>query len=132
MKIMFRSLQDNDSLDNECVIPDAKHMLRILDDVRKGEPTVCELISDSGRELMLGIGPKFGFAQYKASDGEPPYFITAKDAGNASRCFYEYWAGGTLSEIPVKYCLPIDIIRELAVHFFETGQRGSSAKWVTL
>jgi hypothetical protein len=101
-----------------------------IDRLSMGPPNCHELIGEHGYALMMGIGRTLGCVQHSREDGEPPYLLaTTPDAKRSGNGEIEFVMGGTATPIRKRYCLPLDTIKKIAVHFLETGERSHAVEW---
>ena len=93
-----------------------------------------EIARDNGFKLLIGIGGALGCVQYSSSDGSPPYLVAvAKDRqyldDDQSDLQVEFLAGDTPTPIPMRRCLPYQLVKQLVVFFFRTGDRSPDVLW---
>jgi hypothetical protein len=93
------------------------------------EPFFCELISDNGYKLLIGIGKRIGCVQYSRIDGVPPYLIALKDTSDGEQGYIEFLIDGTPTPVSMRYCIPLEDVRQIANHFLKTGELDSSFLW---
>jgi hypothetical protein len=135
MKLTFFDMQDQSNLTNGAEISDTKSLSNFLDELKVRQPFFAE----NGFELTVGIGGEFGCVQHSRSDGAPPYLMALGIPSNARNCFaevsnlherfYEFLAGGTNTEVPMRYILPFNDVKAIVLHFHETGQRSLAFSW---
>ena len=86
----------------------------------------------TGYTLTIGFGSELGVAQYAASNGDPPYLVTVAGSPGRRPSGYPFWVGNELTEIPLRFCLPIGLIEGAASEFAKTGKRSATVNWETL
>jgi hypothetical protein len=79
--------------------------------------------------LTIGVGKPYGFAQFTNNQDNRPYLITTNPAIEASTENVEFDSGGTITQVPIHYCLEIDTIIEIAVFFFKYGKIPENVYW---
>ena len=93
------------------------------------EPFLFELRGDSGFRLIVGFAEELGCVQYSPSDGSPPYLMAvAGETADGGR-FLEFLAGGTLTPVSLRYCLPIDQVEKIAAYFLASGGKSAAVHW---
>lgn len=89
---------------------------------------MCELVSDRGSMLTVGIGKELGCVQHRATDGSPPYFMAVADnPGDAGFC--EFLVANTPTPVPRRFCLSMSHVVRIASEFFESGERSGEYEW---
>jgi hypothetical protein len=116
---------------NGTVIRDKSRLLAILQILQNRSPFNCELVSDNGFSLVIGVG-KEGFAQYSRDDGTPPFMMAVDRGKDSASGFVEFIIGGTLSRIPTYYCVPFSLVSEIAGYFVETARMYPAIAWEEL
>jgi len=87
------------------------------------------LLCDNGYKLLVGLGGEIGSIQYGRIGGSPPYMMAAAVSMERTTDHMEYLIGGTPTEVPSRYCLPIEMVRDIASHFQNTGDRSQMVSW---
>ena len=101
----------------------------MLDKRRKNVPFIAELSADNGFQLTIGIGGGVSFAQYRRVDGELPYLVAVPLLPRVKSRYVEFLINNTLTPIPGRYVLNFDEMKQIAVHFLETGDRSDAFAW---
>jgi len=111
-------------------ISSEKHFLDIIDQIAAGRSAFCELFSENGYALSIGIRESFGCAQHNKQDWDPPYLVAttaeAQQRGDGEIVFFyqeEY------TPMALRHCLPLELIKKVAVHFLNTGERSDAVEW---
>lgn len=129
MIVRFFDRQDSRNQHNGMVVQDSAYLLARLDEARGKPPFFCELVGDAGHKLLLGISDTLGCAQYSASDGSPPYLMAADVENTEAEGYMEFLIGNTDTPVPLKFCLPMVRIKQIACDFIATGAQSPSATW---
>jgi hypothetical protein len=129
MNVRFFDRQDTSSQINGEILADGESLSKLIESLRGREPFFCELVGENGYNLMIGIGKDVGCAQYSAGNGNPPYLMAAIRQESSNRGCAKFLAGGTLTPVTSRFCLPFDVVRRVAVVFLETGCRSSECSW---
>jgi hypothetical protein len=129
MKAIFNDMQDYSSFLNGATVRNRKELFTVLDSVRDREPFVCEFVGDNGYKLMLGIGKYIGSVQHSPSDGDVPYIVAVEPGHHGEQDYVEFLIGNTPTHIPRRNCLPIEVVKQIAVYFIETGNRWPGVSW---
>jgi hypothetical protein len=109
---------------------------RIIDSSRNRNPFFCELIFENGCKLLVGIGPNVGCAQFTSSNAEPPYLMATQEIVECDTDdtvdfadTVDFLVGNTLTPVPRYYCMSMDSVKQIALHFLETGHRDPNFAW---
>ena len=110
-----------------------KQLLELIDYLATGLPAIYELRSENGFVLSMGIGRPFGCAQYVHQNWNPPYLVAttaeARQRGGGEVDFI-YW--DELTPMPMRRCVPLELIKKVAVHFLNTGERSDTVEWESI
>jgi len=128
MMVRFVDRQDSSNPDNERSVSDSRALLDVLDRQTARTPFFCELIGANGYTLLIGIANEVGCAQYSRTDGNPPYFM-AVGKNSEGEQYVEFLIGDTGTPVDERYCLPFSVIKSIACHFTDTGEKLESVRW---
>ncbi|HLY57585.1 MAG TPA: Imm1 family immunity protein [Stellaceae bacterium] len=95
-------------------------------------PYFCELVGDKGYNLLLGIGKDIGCAQYSLHDGTPPVLVALAPDWQGKTGYTDFLITDTASEVPNRFCLPMELVKRIAIDFQENGTASSLVLWETL
>ena len=129
MNAVFHDLQDSSSSFDRTTIRDRNELLSLLDSFDDREPFGCELLGENGFKLTLGIGKNVGFVQHSPSDGDTPYLLAVSGETHFVQRYVEFFVGDTPTPIPQRFCLPFEIVKQIAGYFIETGERWPGVSW---
>lgn len=89
-----------------------------------------ELVADKGDKLLIGVSPTVGCVQHSAASDEPPirWSFPAKSAPRTSLIFQ---LENSLTTIPMRFCLPMRRVREIAATFLESARGGTVASTIS-
>jgi len=127
----------------------AEELSKFLDTLLSHEPFFFELRGANGYMLNIGISRERNAVQFSPDSGEPPYLMAVapgnlahlptgaqkpysaaaradSDAGVRSP---EFLCGGTATPVPTRYCVPYDVMKQIAAYFLETGERSPGIMW---
>ncbi len=125
MKLEFQDFgiepQPNQSFDN------AAELNAFLENQRK-ESMMCQLISESGYKLQIGIDGDIGCAQFMSNDDEPPYLMAVTPV-KVIESSHDFIMTGSATEVASENCLPFELIRKLVLEFLETGAKSQLVEW---
>jgi hypothetical protein len=149
MRVKFLDKEQHDNPLNGKLIDSSQELERILEQLRHRKPFGLELGGEYGFSLDICLAETCGAVQHTASDGDSAYLL-AVAPGNSpipltgelssySLAFRvdeengvespEFLVGGTPTPIPMRYILPYDLVKKIAVHFLETGEREPDVSW---
>jgi len=129
MNAVFNDMQDHSSPIDGATIHDRWELLAVLDRLQDREPFGSELVGDNGYKLTLGIGGKIGFVQHSPSDGDTPYLLAVTPEKQCQQEYVEFLIGDTPTPIPRRFCIPFEMVKKIAAHFIETGERSPTVSW---
>lgn len=129
MKVRYLNQQDKADPMNGAVIAESKKLAELLSSRQGDAPFVAELRGDNGFELVLGIGPDIGFVEHRRIDGCLPYLVAAPAYPRIRSGNVEFLTADTPTPIPARYILNFDELKQIALHFLETGERSDAFSW---
>ncbi len=129
MKLRYDNEQNPADPMNGAEIADGGRLAALLDARRRQPPFLARLSGENGFELMIGIGRNVGCAQHSRSNGDLPYLMAVSPNPPLKSGGVEFLTANTPTPIPARNILRFDELREIAVHFLETGERSSSVAW---
>jgi hypothetical protein len=131
MNVTFLDFEDSANKMNGAVIRDADTLFQVLASLRRMRPSFCEFSGENGFKLTVGVGSK-SCVQYSPADGSPPYLLALAPNAESARGYIEFLAGGTLTPVLNRYCLPFASVRKIAGYFLKTGGAHSAFAWEEL
>ena len=129
MKTHFYDRQERSNPFQGKVIDDAYWLDARIEELRQRPPSFCELEAENGFNLLLGIGPSRGCAEYSAADGRPPYLMAKDMDADDKDAYMEFLTASTDTPVPMRYCLPIGDIKDIAKEFLRSGKRSTLFEW---
>lgn len=132
MTVRFFDRQEKSNPLNNCGISAKADLLEILDSLRSREPFFCELIGENGYNLLIGIGAAIGCVQYSRTDRKMPYLMAVSVGDPGSEGHVQFLTADTPTPVAARYCIPFDLVKEVAAYFLETGDRIPVLAWEEL
>jgi hypothetical protein len=152
MKLEFLDMQEKDNPLNGVLIDSEEEVVKILEQLRHRQPFGLKLKGENGFTLDICLARELGSLQYSASSGDTPYLLavapgslpipsTGEVSPYAIACMAdeqsgvkapEFLVGGTPTPIPTRYCLPFELVKEIAVYFLKSGDRDSRVVWESI
>jgi hypothetical protein len=129
MKVRYKNQQDKFDPMNGTVVAECAKLSEMLDARRNNPPFFIRLSGANGYEIMVGIGGDVGCVQYSRSDGEPPYLVAVPPRPHRTSGDVEFLTGNTATPVPARNILSFDELRQIALHFLETGERSDVVAW---
>jgi hypothetical protein len=129
MKVRYENQQDESDPMNGREIATFAQLEKLLDERRSSEPFLADLTGENGYELMVGLGSGVACAQYSRSDGDPPYLMALAPQRRVKSRLVAFLMNNTPTEIPARFILSFDEVKQIALHFLETGERSSAVSW---
>lgn len=141
MTVKFLDLQEAPNPLNAAKIESAEELIKILEQLRARDAFIFELEQNNGHKLTVGLGDNIGFVQHSRSNGVPPYFLAL--APDGKRCDagstpdqtdheehdVEFVCGNTPTPVPRRYCLPYEMVKQIAIYFLNTGDPSLTVSW---
>lgn len=106
---------------------DAESLGDFMDQQRK-DSMMCQLISDNGYQLQIGIDGEIGCAQFLSVDSLPPYYLAVTPI-QVIEGTHHFDLGGSTTEMLSDNCLPFDLLKKVVLEFLQTGQKSELVKW---
>ena len=98
------------------------------------DPFVIMLSIANHGLLTIGVGEDLGFVQHSDENRSLPYLVATEshNCGVEKSEYLEFSLGGTLTQIPRFFCLPMSIVRKICFEFLETGVLPNWVTWTPL
>jgi hypothetical protein len=132
MKILYDNEQDRSDAANGREITTAQELAAVLDERRIHAPFMARLTGDNGYELVIGMGGGVACAQYSLSSGDPPYFLAVAPQRHVTGKYVGFLTANSPTEVPSRYILNFNELKQIALHFLETGERSEAFLWEKL
>ena len=129
MKVRYKNQQSGADPLNGSEITTAAQLGDLLDERRNCPPFIARLAGENGYELMIGMGSGVACAQYSLSVGDPPYLVALAPQRRVKTRLVAFLMNNTPTEIPARFILSCDEMKQIALHFLETGQRSNAVSW---
>jgi Immunity protein Imm1 len=91
------------------------------------EPSVLELVLESGDTMSIGIGREITVLSSVASSMDPPYFASLGDA--SANGFVSFMYGGHVTEFPMSQAIPMSVARAALRDFYVSGGLSDAIEW---
>ena len=79
-------------------------------------------------KLMIGVDEFHGCIMFVDKSGDSPYNMILEDPDAPDEDF-EFDVGGTATPISLRYCIPIEKVIDLVIHFFLYGRFPEGIEW---
>lgn len=132
MKIKYDNQQDALDPLNGSMIESSAALTNLLEDARSKVPFFVRLLGDNGFELMVGIGGNVGCVQHSRSYGESPNLMAVSKHPLMKQGCVEFLTANTPTPVAARYIINFDELREIALHFLQTGERSDAVFWQRL
>jgi hypothetical protein len=129
MKVRYKNQQSHADPLNGSEITTVAQLGELLDERRNYSPFIARLTGANGYELMIGMGSGVACAQYSLSVGDPPYLVALAPQRRVKSRLVAFLMNNTPTEIPARFILSFDEVKQIALHFLETGERSSAVSW---
>jgi len=128
MRVEFFDLENESNQLNGSVLVNEEEISSLLARLAVRPPFIFELRGENGYMLQIGIAGSKGCVQHSPASGDVPYMMAVAPEAETGDDV-EFALGGTPTPISRRYILPIELVRQIAVHFAHTGNRGSLVGW---
>lgn len=91
-------------------------------------PTV-DLVHPAGHILTIGISGERGFLNYSDASLDPPYYSSVGDPSLPVEAGMAIFHHGEPTEIPLRNCIPVDVLLAAVKEYFLTGTLSTSVEW---
>ncbi len=129
MSAMYFDRHNKSNPNNGAVLVDGAAAKVMLLKHEATKPFFSELVFDDQTKLLVGLGPEIGCAQFTNADDEPPYLVARIESENMREGFADFVIGNEPSEVPLRLCIPLDVLLEVVAYFVDTGRRSSIVSW---
>lgn len=129
MRVRYRNLEDERDPMNRTEIPGSASLVELLTNRRSNPPFVAELAADNGFKIVFGVSRDFGCVEYERVDGDLPYLMAVSPDPPMHSGYFEFLLGGTSTPIPARNILTFDEMKQIALHFLETGELSDAFSW---
>jgi len=132
VKVQYKNQQDDLDPMNGQVVAGRMQLDQLLNGRRNNTPFLARLSGDNGFEIMVGVGGDVGCVQYSRSDGKPPYLVAVSNSPHMITGDVEFLTADTPTPIPARNILNFAEVKQVALHFLETGERSNAVRWETI
>lgn len=132
MKVQYYNYQNKRDPKHGVVITGNAQLAELLENARREPPFIANLEGDNGSEILMGISEKFGWVQYSLSNSGGPYLMAVSPEPPFKRGYLEFLAANTLTPIAARYVIRFDELKQVALHFLETGEKSDAVSWQLL
>jgi hypothetical protein len=129
VKVRYSNLQDDFDPVSDTSLAGSAELADLLESRRRKLPFLAKLSGENGFELMIGIGRNVGCVQYSHSNGAPPYLMAISPNPPMKRGGFEFLTANTPTQIPAPNIVRFKELKEIALHFLETGERSNKVAW---
>jgi hypothetical protein len=130
MNVTFFDRDNTANVLNGTAIHDDNQLSQILapQNAPNRSPYFCELISENGFCLLVGVG-EVGCAQYSRCDGNMPCLMAVSDEKGSQGGCHEFLIEGVPTPVRTRFCISFDSVLEIARYFRETGGAYPAILW---
>jgi hypothetical protein len=132
MKVRYLNYQNKLDPMNGTVIAGEAKLVELLDSRRNEPPFIAELSGDNGYHIEFGIGGDVACVQYSRCDGELPYLMAVPPRPHMTSGDVEFLTANTPTPVPARNILNFDELKQIALHFQQTGERSEAVSWEAL
>jgi hypothetical protein len=132
MKIRYENQQNKSDPMNGAVIEESAELAELLNSRRNETPFLGELCGNNGYHIEFGIGGDIGCVQFSRIDGDPPYLMAVSINPPMKFGYIEFLISNTPTPFAARYIISFDELKEVALHFMNTGDRSDRVLWQEL
>ncbi len=114
---------------NGATFANAVDLAALLDSEKDSTPFIAELRGDNEFELVFGIGADLGFVEHRRINGDLPYLMAVSTHPLMQSGHVDFLTANTPTPIAAHYILSFDELKQIALYFFETGERSRAVLW---
>jgi len=129
MRTLVFDRQNDSNPRSGCLVASAATIQELFAEARGRDPFFLELVSDTGYNLLIGIGAEVGCAQFSATDGSPPYFMAVSGSPPIEDDYMDFLIADTPTPVARRFCLPLAKVEVIAADFVDSGQRSQIVEW---
>lgn len=108
---------------------DSEDLSKLLASFSNRKPFFFELLAENGYKQLVGVGKDTGCVQHSSIDGNPPYLMAVASTGQANEAEIAFLIENTMTPISIHFCIPFQMVKQIASYFAETGKRDPSVSW---
>jgi Immunity protein Imm1 len=130
--VRYLNYQDKFDVLNGKPIDRKEQLAELLHRRRNQRPFVAELSGDNGFQIVFGISTDLCFAEHRRINGDLPYLMAVSPDPPRKQGDVEFYAANTPTPIPARNIIRFDELKQIALHFLETGERSDAVLWEPL
>jgi hypothetical protein len=93
------------------------------------------LVNERGDSLTIAVRKGVALVVFGPGKGNRAPAMSASVAknpqdGRDAKELFEFLVGGQSTEVPARLCVPLELMIEVATHFYRTGKLPKSVHWV--
>jgi hypothetical protein len=129
MKARFINYQNKSDPQNGAVLTAKATLSELLNRRRREPPFLAELTGDNDYHIEFGIGGDVGCVQHSRTDGRAPFLMAISFRPPMKSGYVEFLTANTPTAFAARYIISFDELKEIALHFLETGERSNCVLW---
>lgn len=104
-------------------------LIRARDRIEGGNP-VLALAHPDGRLMWVGLSSELGFLDYEEAPGKTPHRVSVAEPDMAPEdALLVFDCAGQESEVPLRYCVPFEVLLRVLEEYVATGKLSASIAW---
>jgi len=129
MVVTFFDRQDENNQLNGSTYVDSRSLLNCLKLLTSRSAFFCEIDSDNGFKLLVGIGGNWSCIQHSSAGGSPPYLMAVPGEPPLGAQDMEFLIGNTPTPVSRRYILGAELAEKVISYFVGTGKKSESVEW---
>jgi hypothetical protein len=109
-------------------IESREELFDFLETLSGRKPFYCELRQESYK-LSICIRGELGSVQHSPANGSPPYMMAVTPERHNPNEEVEFVIGNEATPLSARHALPLSIVKQIVVRFFETEDRSKAVLW---
>ena len=109
-------------------IEEESKLKEILDTFTEWDDPSVRLIKPDKARLDLTVSKPYGLVQYMQPSLEQPSLV-AKGEDADSEATHEFIYNGEPNPVPLRYCVTLEKMKEIALSYFNSGELPDSVEW---
>ncbi|MHC4661307.1 MAG: Imm1 family immunity protein [Planctomycetota bacterium] len=110
-------------------ITDEAALTKILDEFTEWDDPCIRLYKPDGDRLESTVKKPYALVQYMKASCEPPFLVGTDQSKKDSTETFEFVYDVQTAQVPARFCLSLDKMKEISLHFYNNGELPDSVVW---
>jgi hypothetical protein len=109
-------------------IGEESKLKELLDEFTEWDDPCMRLIKPDNARLDLAVSKPHALVQYMQPSLEPPTLVARGEDAESEEA-HEFIYNGEPNPVPMRYCITLERMKEIAVHYFNNGELPGFVEW---